>query len=148
MRPHSSLLCDRPCRSNFGTPADDRTCSDFSKVLHVRVLQHVLGTLRSAASCLPRLRNQVVAASALEFSRLDDDRWQRLSSGLVAQLAATFGVKRNHTDAFATETGSRKGGSRRVHAKQYTQRGVTLQNPLYNSGRKIRQVEYRSLLYT
>ena len=36
-----------------------------------------------------------VAASALEFSRLDDDRWQRLSSGLVTQLAATFGVSAN-----------------------------------------------------
>ena len=23
-RPHSTLQCDRPCRSNFGTPADDR----------------------------------------------------------------------------------------------------------------------------
>ena len=76
-----------------------------------------------------------VAVSALEFLHLDDDKWQRLSSGLVAQLAATFGVKRNHTDALTTKTGSRKGGSRRVHAKQYSQRGVTLQNPLYNSGR-------------
>ena len=82
------------------------------------------------------------------FLRLDDDKGQRLSSGLVAQLAATFGVKRNHTDAPATKTGSRKEGSRRVHAKQYTQRGVTLLNPLYNSGWSIRQIEYRSLLYT
>ena len=75
-----------------------------------------------------------VAASTLEFSRLNDDRWQRLSSGLVAQLAVTFEVKRNHTDALATKIGSRKGGSQRVHTKQYTQRGVTLQNPLYNAG--------------
>ena len=110
--------------------------------------QHVLGTLQTAASFLPWLRNQVVAASALEFLRLGDDKGQRLSSGLVAQLAATFGLKRNHTDALATKTGSRKEGSRRVHVKQYTQRGVTLLNPLYNSGWSSRQVEYRSLLYT
>ena len=38
------------------------------------------------------VRRRSVAASSLEFLRLDDDRWQRLSSGLVAQLAATFGV--------------------------------------------------------
>ena len=43
--------------------------------------------------------------------------------------------KRKHTDAFATETGSRKGGSRRVHAKQYAHNGVTLLEPLYNAGR-------------
>ena len=42
-----------------------------------------------------QLSVECVAASALEFSRLDDDRWQRLSSGLVAQLAATFGVSAN-----------------------------------------------------
>ena len=37
------------------------------------------------------------------LSRLDDNRRQRLSSGFVARSAATFGVGRNHTDAFATE---------------------------------------------
>ena len=91
---------------------------------------------------------KTVAASALGFSHLDDDRWQRLSSGLVAQLAATFGVKRNHTDALVTKTGSRKGGSQRVHAKQYAQEDVTLLEPLYNTGRSIKQEEYRSSLYT
>ena len=62
------------------------------------------------------LYNTIVAALALEFSRLGDDRWQRLSSGFVAQSAATFGVKRKHPDALATETGSQKGSSQRVHA--------------------------------
>ena len=110
--------------------------------------QHVLGTLQTAASFLPWLRNQVVAASALEFSRLDDDRWQRLSSGLVAQLAATFGVSANTQTPSRQKQDRGREAVRRVHAKQYTQRGVTLQNPLYNAGRSIRQVEYRSLLYT
>ena len=87
-------------------------------------------------------------ASTLQFSRLNDDRWQRLSSGLVAQLAATFGVKRNHTDALATKAGSLKGGSQRVHAKQYAREGVTLLEPLYNTGRSIRQVEYHCSLNT
>ena len=70
-----------------------------------------------------------VAASSLEFSRLGNDQMRRLSSEFVARLAATFGVGRNHTDAKATVTGSRKGGSRRVHTKQYTQRSITLREP-------------------
>ena len=80
--------------------------------------------------------------------RLSNDGRQHLSSEFVAQSAATFGVRRNHTDAFATITGLRKRGSQRVHAKQYVQEGVTLLEPLYNAGRSIRQEEYRSSLYT
>ena len=120
----------------------------FRKFFTCAFPQHILGTLREAASFLPWLRNQIVVASSLEFSRLSDDRWQCLLSNFVAQWAATFGVSRNHTNAFATITRSRKGGSQRVHARQYTQRGVTLQNPLYSTGRSIRQVEYHSSLYT
>ena len=122
--------------------------SDFSKVLHVRVLQHVLGTLRSAASCLPRLGNQVVAASALEFSRLGDDRWQRLSSDLVARSAATFGVKRKHTNAKATEQDRGREAVGECTPSSILKEVLHCENPLYNAGRKIRQVEYRSPLYT
>ena len=37
MRPLSWLLCDRPCRSNCGTPAEDGLARIFQKVLYVRV---------------------------------------------------------------------------------------------------------------
>ena len=55
------------------------------------------------------MRNTAVAVSFLEYSRLGNDRWQRLSFDLVVQLAKRFGVKPKHTDASATITGSRKG---------------------------------------
>ena len=88
-----------------------------------------------------------VTASFLEYLRLGNDRRQRLSSEFVAQLAATFGVRRNHTNAFAVVIGSRKRDSQRVRAKQYAQEGITLLEPLYNVGRSIRQEEYRSSVY-
>ena len=92
--------------------------------------------------------NFAVVTSFLEYSRLGNDRRQRLSSDFVAQWAATFRVIRSHIDTLAVETGLQKGGSQRVHAKHYAQEGVTLLKPLYNAGRSIRQVEYRSSLYT
>ena len=70
-----------------------------------------------------------VMASSLQFLHLGNDRMRRLLSEFVARSAAMFGVGRNHTDAKATVTRSQKGGSQRVHAKQYAQRGVTLQKP-------------------
>ena len=95
----------------------------------MRILQHVLGTLRSAASCLPRLGNQLVAASFLEYSRLGNDRRQRLSSDFVARLAATFGVMRSHTDALAIETGSRKWAVRECTPRSMLKKDVTRLEP-------------------
>ena len=104
-------------------------CFVFQKVPYVRVLKHILGTLSSTASCLPRLRNQLVAASFLEYSRLGNDRRQRLSSDFVAQWAATFGVMRSHTDALATETRSRKGAVRECTPSSMLKKDVTLLEP-------------------
>ena len=104
-------------------------CSVFQKVPHVCVLQHILGTLRSAASCLPRLRNQLVVASFLGYSRLGIDRRQRVSSDFVAQPAATFGVMRNHTDAFVTQQDRGRWQSESARHKQYAQEDVTLLAP-------------------
>ena len=53
-----------------------------------------------------------VAASFLEYSRLGNDRRQRLLSDFVTQAAATFKFKYIHTDAKATATGSWKGAVR------------------------------------
>ena len=102
-RPHSWLQCDRPCRSNLVRQLRTNLRESSRKFLTCAFLLHVLGTLQTAASFLPLLRNQVVTASFLEFSRLGNDRRQRLSSEFVARSAATFGVGRNHTDAKATE---------------------------------------------
>ena len=113
----------------------------------MRVLQHVLGTLRSTTSCLPRLRNQLVAASFLESLCLGNDRRQLLSSEFVAQSAAKFGVVRNHTDALMTATGSWKGavGECTPHAI-CSRRCNTTGNRLQ---RTIDQAEeYRPFLYT
>ena len=54
---------------------------------------------------------------------------QRLSSDFVAQWAATFGVMRSHTDALATETGSRKGAVRECTASSMLKKDVTLLEP-------------------
>ena len=70
-----------------------------------------------------------VAASTLELLRLDDDRRQRLSSDFVAQWAATFRVMRSHTDALATETGSRKGAVRECTPSSMLKKDVTLLEP-------------------
>ena len=70
-----------------------------------------------------------VVASFLEYSRLSNDRRQRLSSDFVARLAATFGVMRSHTDALATETGSRKGAVKECTPSSILKKDVTLLEP-------------------
>ena len=67
--------------------------------------------------------------SFLEYSRLGNDRRQRLSSDFVTQWAATFGVMRSHTDALATETGSRKGAVRECTPSSMLKKDVTLLEP-------------------
>ena len=68
-------------------------------------------------------------ASFLEYSHLGNDRRQRLSSDFVAQWAATFGVMRSHTDALATEIGSRKGAVRECTPSSMLKKDVTLLEP-------------------
>ena len=139
MRPLSWLLSDRPCHSNCGTPAEDRLARTFQKILYVRVStarpRHSLNgrffpSLALKPSCCG-VGTRVFCVSMTtggSVCRPDWSRnWQRRSEW-----------KHNHTNALATKTRSRKGGNQRVHAKQYTQRGVTLQNPLYNADRSIR----------
>ena len=101
-----------------------------------------------AAALLKPLKTVVVAASFLEFSRLGDDRRQRLSSNFVAQWAATFGVRRNHTDANATQQDRGREAVEECTPSSMLKRGVTLREPIHNFGRSIRQVEHRSFLYT
>ena len=147
MRPHSSLLCDRPCRSNFGASTEDGLARTFQKVLYMRVsIAHPWHSqncrfLPSSAS-KPSCRG--IVARVLTSRRRQVAPVVRIGRAIGSDIQS----KRKHTDTLVTETGSQKGGSQRVHAKQYTQRGVTLLNPLYNTSRKIRQVEYRSPLYT
>ena len=83
---------------------------------------------------VPRWKTSVelagsVAASTLEYSRLGNDRRQRLSSDFVAQWVATFGVMRSHIDALATETGSRKGAVRECTPSNMLKKDVTLLEP-------------------
>ena len=60
--------------------------------------------------CIPLINHRLhVIASFLEYSRLGNDRRQRLSSDFVTQVAATFGDVHSHTDATTTCTGSWKG---------------------------------------
>ena len=89
-----------------------------------------------------------VAASALEFSRLDDDKWRRLSSGLVAQLAATFGVNANTQTPSQLKQDREREAVRECMPSSILKEVLHCENPLYNAGRTNRQVEYRSLLYT
>ena len=84
----------------------------------------------------------------LEDLLLGSDKVQRLSSRLVAQTAATYGVLHNHKNATATTQDQRKGTTRECTPHSTNNReSVTLQESFYNR-RSIRQEKYCPLSYT
>ena len=86
-----------------------------------------------------------VTASFLEFSRLGNDRRQRLSSEFVARSAATFGVGRNHTDPKATEQDRGREAVEECTPSNMLTKVLHCGNLCTTLvGRLIRQVEYRS----
>ena len=62
-----------------------------------------IGWAKQGAKTHKKIPTSSVTASFLEFSRLGNDKWQRLLSEFVARSAATFGDKHKHTDALATQ---------------------------------------------
>ena len=86
----------------------------------------------------------------LEYALLGNDETQRLSSGLVAQTAATYGVKHNHTNAAATLLrikGRGRSESAR-HTAPISKSDVTLQGILLQQTNRSGKEEYCPLSYT
>ena len=88
-----------------------------------------------------------VAWSFLVYSLLGNDRKQRLSPGLVTQVAAKFGIMRSHTNATVTSTESWKGTLRECTPHTVCHKKMLhCRNPSTTNDRS--GWRYRPLLYT